>query len=154
MIRPATHADIPRIVELGALMWAESPRFSAYPFLHERAAETIRNIIDLPAGCLLVAEGPQGIVGGIMAILAPHWACDFVQACDMALFLTPEARGGSTAARLVKAYRDWAMAKGAEVTMGVSTGIQTERTGQLFQALGAKQSGTIWTWGNESCAQE
>lgn len=151
MIRNATPADIPRLVELGALMHDES-RFRKYTYLPERTAATIANVIANHLGLVLVAENDFQITGGLMAFAAPHWSCDFKQAGDMALFIAPDSRGGTTAARLVAGYRNWCEEINAEANMGVSTGVQPERTGKLLSALGAKQIGTIWTWG-PACAQ-
>jgi GNAT superfamily N-acetyltransferase len=146
MIRNATHDDIPRLVELGGLMHAESPRFRGFPYLPERCAASLGNIVNHPQGFAAVAEFQDEIVGGMVAIAVPHYACDLLQASDFALFIAPDARGGAIAARLVRAYRKWAEAIGAEPSIGVSTGVHPERTEQLLAALGAEQTATLWTW--------
>jgi GNAT superfamily N-acetyltransferase len=148
MIRTATPEDIPRIVELGAVMHQEAPRFRDFPYLPERCAESVARILAHPHGIVLVADIPDdGIVGGIMAVAVPHYACDFIQACDLALFISPEFRGSSTIVRLLKAYREWAWGMGAEPNIGLNTGVAPERTAKLLSALGAEQTGSIWTWG-------
>lgn len=148
MIRKATTADIGRMVELGAIMHAESPRFSQYQFLPERLALNIERVMNMPGGCVLVGENQnQSVIAGILAVAVPHYACDFVQACDMAFFVHPAHRGGTIAARLVAAYRGWADSLGAEPNMGINTGVTPERTGKFIAATGAVQTGTTWTWG-------
>jgi len=150
-IRPATEADIPRMLSLGAIMHAESPRFCGFQFLPDRLADSIRRVMAMPAGFARVASVDGDVVGGLLGVAVPHYACDLVQACDIAYFVRPDARGGSAAARLVDAYRQWAIEIGAEANIGLNTGVQPERTARLLEVLGAEQSGTIWTW-RDTCA--
>lgn len=147
MIRTATQSDIPRLVELGAVMHAESPRFRDFTYQPQRVADMVAWLLDSPQGMVLVAEHADGIVGGLMAIAMPHYACDLIQASDLAFFVHPDYRGGTAALRLVRGYLDWARGIGAEPSIGLNTGVDPERTGQLLAALGAQQTGTIWTWG-------
>jgi GNAT superfamily N-acetyltransferase len=153
MIRPAHLDDIPRMVDLGAVMHSESPRFRDFAYQPARVGEMMEWLMGSPQGLVLVAEQPlEGVIGGIMAITMPHYACELVQANDLALFVHPEFRGGSAALRLVRGYLDWARDMGAEPSIGINTGVQPERTGKLLAALGAEQTGVIWTWGVNSCA--
>lgn len=152
MIRRALHADVARLVELGAVMHAESPRFRGFAYQPAKVATMVEWLMGSDAGLVLVAEHDGTIVGGIMAMCMPHYACDLVQASDLAFFVHPEYRGGATALRLVRGYLAWAKAAGAEPSIGLNTGVAPERTASLLQALGATQTGTIWTWGANSCA--
>lgn len=153
IVRAATAADIPRLVELGQVMHAESPRFRDFEFLPERLAGSIGNLLGMEHGLCLVAEhADHGIVGGLLAVAVPHYACDLWQASDLAFFVHPQHRGGVAAARLVHAYREWADGFGAMASIGLSTGVETVRTGLLLKALGAEDGGSIWTWEAKSCA--
>lgn len=151
VIRAATEADIPRLLTLGAIMHAESPRYRGFEFLPDRLAASIRNVLDMPTGFVRVAVSDDQVVGGILAVAVPHYACNLVQACDIAYFVQPDARGGVAAAKLVDAFRLWATELGAEANIGINTGVQPERTARLLHALGAEQTGTVWTW-RETCA--
>lgn len=150
-IRRATFDDVPRMVELGQSMHDESPRFRDRAYNPERAKFSMEAVIGMNRGLAMVAEADGQIVGGIVALAVEHYACDFLQACDLALFIHPEHRGGTLAARLVRAYVKWAVSIGAEPNIQLNTGVDPERTAQLLGALGAKQTGTNWTWG-ASCA--
>lgn len=145
-IRPATADDIPVLIALGAVMHAESPRFSRFEFLPDRLSDNIRMVLGYEYGFAMVAESGGEVVGGLLAVAMPHFACDVLQACDLAYFVRPDRRGGIAAVRLAEAYRQWAADLGAEASIGVNTGVQPERTGRLLAALGAEQTGTIWTW--------
>ena len=146
MIREATYDDLPALIELGRAMHAESPNWSPWRFDAERLRVTLAGLVDAPHGCLLVAESADGLTGGMVAVAARHWCCDVLQATDLALFVDPEHRGGTTAARLVRAYLAWCASRGAVPMAGVSTGVNAERTQALFQALGARPLGTTWIW--------
>lgn len=149
-IRAATEADIPRLLTLGAIMHAESPRYRGFEFLPDRLAATVRQVLAMPLGFVRVAVVDGDVVGGLLAVAVPHYACNLVQACDIAYFVQPDARGGTAAARLVDSFRAWASEIGAEANIGINTGVQPERTARLLHALGAEQTGTVWTW-REPC---
>ena len=146
-IRRATFDDVATIAALGELMALESPRFSQYPYQTERAAQTLESLINAPMGCVVVALHDGLMVGFLAAAAFPHYACDFLQASDLAFFIHPDYRGGTSAARLVRFYVRWATGIGAEPTIGINTGVTPDRTADLLTALGAKHSGTNWTWG-------
>lgn len=145
-IRPATADDIPALIALGAVMHAESPRFSRFGFERDRLDGNIRMVLAYEYGFAVVAEHDGEMVGGLLAVAMPHFACDLLQACDLAYFVRPDRRGGIAAARLADAYREWAASIGAEASIGLNTGVQPERTAKLLAALGAQQTGTVWTW--------
>ena len=145
-IRPATADDIPALIALGAVMHAESPRFSRFAFERDRLDGNIRMVLAYEYGFAVVAECAGEMVGGLLAVAMPHFACDLLQACDLAYFVRPDRRGGIAAVRLADAYREWAASLGAEASIGLNTGVQPERTAKLLAALGAQQTGTVWTW--------
>lgn len=80
------------------------------------------------------------ITGMMVGFLAPMWFSNSATtACDIALYLKPEYRGGLSAIRLIKAFDDWAVSKNASVIqMGVSTNVNPERTSNLYTRLGYK----------------
>jgi GNAT superfamily N-acetyltransferase len=146
MVRAANPKDIAALVALGARMHAESPVFSRHAYLPERVAANMAAVMAHEHGFAVVAEFRGEIVGGLVAAAVPHFACDFLQAGDLALFIAPEARGGAIAAQLVRAYLKWCDQIGAEPSISVNTGVHPQRTGELLCALGAEQSGQNYTW--------
>ena len=144
MIRSATPEDIPRLIELGRLMHAESPEFSAMQFDPERLTFSIRAAMFSPLGFVRVADVAGLVVGGIVAMASPHYfSADFVT-CDLALFVERQHRGGMTAARLIANYRDWGRALGAKkVQLGVMTGVDSEMVAGLCERLGARRAGVV-----------
>lgn len=135
-IRVATQADIPRILELGELMHAESPRWSRLSFNRVKAEHYLRDLID-GAGAVFLAEHGGVVVGGIAGVLSSHWSSDDLLADEVAFFMAPAARGNMLAVRLVCTLRAWAEQRGAKwLQAGTSTGLDPERTAQLYERLG------------------
>lgn len=143
MIRRATREDIPRMIELGAQMHAES-RFSVLGYDREKVAALFSMLID--AGQFIdVIERDGVIVGGFAGEIAEHWASKDLVSYDYGMFISPDNRGGRDAARLIRRFREWAVARGAKlVTLGISTGVHPERTARLMEAVGFTQIGFLY----------
>ena len=63
MIRPANIDDIPRLVDLGAVMHSESPRFRDFAYQPGRVGEMIDWLMSSPQGLVLVADQPlEGVI--------------------------------------------------------------------------------------------
>ena len=64
---------------------------------------------------------------------------------DCLLFVDKSKRGGVAAIRLIKRFQQWAFEKGAsEVRPATSTGVQTEDTKKLYEALGYDTVGYVF----------
>ncbi len=139
-IRPAQPHDLVQLLEMGRLMHAESPRFRPVPFSTEKAQQLIEQLIS--RGGAFVAEVDGALVGMFGGVVFEHFFSTTKMAADVVLYVTPEYRGGSLAARLVHAFERWAIEAGAdELVLGVSTGIEAERTAGLYERLGYERSG-------------
>lgn len=144
-IRPATHADIDELVALGQVMAAESPRFSQLPYNPAKVRAMLHRQICNPLGLVLVSVIGGEVVGVFLGGASEHWACDGLIAFDMALFVMPEHRGGTSAARLLTGYASWAKQIGAAMaTAGISTQVHAEQTARLYSGLGFKQIGPVF----------
>jgi N-acetylglutamate synthase-like GNAT family acetyltransferase len=144
-LRDATHKDLPRLMELAKQMHAESPRFSQLRFNDIKAFKFIEMMIYSQSFFFQVIERDGVIIGGMAAMLTPQWFSDDLTACDIALFISPDCRGGMAAAKLIKAYKQWANNSGAVLrTLGVSTGVMAEKTGKFMSAMGCKQFGYLF----------
>lgn len=64
---------------------------------------------------------------------------------DIAVYIKPEHRGSTVIPRWLKLLEAWAGARGAvSVRLGVTTGIQTHRTGRLYERLGMTEIGRLY----------
>jgi len=144
MIRAATTDDIPRMVELGQAMHAESPEFRGIRFDADKLARVIAATMANPAGFVQVIERDGEVVGGMVAMATPHYFSPDMVACDLALFVSPEHRGGMAAARLLTSYRNWGKSLGAaKVQLGVMAGIEAWMVEALCERLGARRAGVV-----------
>lgn len=137
MVEPATLDDIPALVELGRAMTAESPRYSRLEFSASRFSRLLSHLISSPEGLVLVARRDGVLIGGILASCAPSWMSDASICQEIALFILPQYRGGFTATRLISGVVAWSKIRGAAwCEVGVSTGVNVDRTTRLYQKLG------------------
>lgn len=145
--RNAMPVDIDRIVELGGMMHRES-RFRDRNFNHEKVAALVLRMMRQTENCLvIVATTDDGfIIGGLMGMVVEDWFGDDRVVQDLALFIDPEQRGYMAATHLIAAFSEWAQSMGCvETEMGVNTGINPERTGRMFEAVGFRRVGLLYS---------
>lgn len=143
MIRPATVEDIPRIVELGRMMHLES-RYAPISFSEEKVAALIEKLISSD-GVVFVAEIDGEIVGGIAGAVTEFWFSTEKLAFDYSFFLTPDARQGMQAVRLMVAFENWAKLNGVrQIDLGITTGVHVDKTAHLYGGMGYKECGRLF----------
>lgn len=137
MIRPMSPSDVNTCIAMGHDMHLES-YFKTMDFSPLKLTQLWQMIVAQPdAFCAFVAEKEDKIIGMFVGVCQEHWFGFDKVACDLALYVTPEERGGTTAIRLIKAYEQWARDVGAsEIHIGTSTNINSERVTKLFEKMG------------------
>jgi RimJ/RimL family protein N-acetyltransferase len=141
MIRPANLIDVPRMVELGQIMHAES-RYQALRFDPAKFARVIESLIDYPDGLAIVAVKGGQVIGGFLGIAEEHFFSPDKFSFDLATFIDPAHRGGFVAANLLRAYVKWAQGRGiACVNAGVASGINHEVSVRLYERIGFAHTG-------------
>lgn len=142
MIRVATEADIPALVDLGQEMHLES-NFSTLTFDVEKTKEYVKNLMGY--GIVFCSEVDGAITGFIAGFLyQPYFSYDYM-ATDIGLFVTKDARGGMAAPRLISAFTKWAMEKGAkQIRPGISVGGNIEGVGRLYEHMGYSIVGSVF----------
>lgn len=144
MIRDATLDDVPALVALGHLMHAEAPHFRGLAWDGDKVARLAEHLIGSPLGFARVLERDGEVVGGILAMAVEHWCSPDLVSCDLALFVRPDCRGGTAAARMLCGYREWAHGLGCKlVQFGVMTGVCVEQTEALAKRLGWTRQGVV-----------
>ena len=94
--------------------------------------------------CFVAKNSFGGIIGFIIGMINEFYFGHDLVAEDLLLYVPQNKRGGKAAIRLVRAYEEWATAKGARrIMLGVSTEINTEQVVRLYERLGYKQFGRI-----------
>lgn len=143
MIRPATIADIPRIIELGTILH-QTTSYAAQPFNPEKAAAFMAALIG-GEGVVFVAEIDGVVVGGMAGGIVDQWFNDDLIAYDYSIFVEPTRRNGIIAARLIRVFEEWARIKGAkQINMGIGTDVNVAGTSRLYESLGLKHFGPLF----------
>jgi GNAT superfamily N-acetyltransferase len=125
MIREATHADIPRLLEMGEKFAAKAGLVDHCGYDPESMAATFSAMIERDEFCLFIGEA--GAIGGMKA---PH---PFNHAKLMAdeLFWWSEGREGL---RLLEAYEEWA--GDAMIRMTTLEAVNPDRMSKFYQRRG------------------
>lgn len=142
IVRNATEADIPHIVEMAQRFYPVSP----YPALYGGMADT------QAAGLALVAmHGAEGIDPGVMLVAEEDGAL-IGMAClcadratfnpavriasELVFWIEPEHRGGMAAVRLLKAAEDRAREQGVQVNRMAVLSTSPAQAAQLYERMG------------------
>lgn len=144
MIRFATDADIPAMLELGEAMHRESPKFAGVAWSNAKTGELLETLINGVDGLALVAEVDGVIVGGFLGGIFEHFFSFERYAQDYALFVAPDRRGALVGKQLLERFKAWARDRGVPAELGISTGIAVEQTGRLFEACGFERYGYLY----------
>jgi len=143
-VRRAVAGDADQLCVLVEAMHAES-RYSILPYAPDKIAALFARLLDWPDGFVFVACDGEKIVGFLAGFVVEHFASHAKIAGEYGLFIEPARRGGTNAARLLKAYRAWADERGAVlVSAGITTGVNVESTTQFYESLGGHQVGVIF----------
>ena len=143
-VRPADHADAACVVALARAMHDESPRYRGHSFDPLKVADHFHALV--PLGGAFVAETDGRIVGLLAGFVIEDFFGHDKVAGEYALYVLPEARGGSAGARLLAAFEAWGRRQGAkEAYLGITAGIDTERVAQFYERLGYQRVGVSLT---------
>lgn len=144
MIRQATTGDIPRMLELGRVMHAES-RYSVHAWNDAKVHALIVQLIESEDGLALVAEHDGEIVGGFIGYVGEHYFTDVLVASDYALFVGMSHRGAMAGKRLIGAYVEWAKSRGAAmIQIGITTGVAVDASSRLVESCGFRNVGNLF----------
>jgi L-amino acid N-acyltransferase YncA len=140
MIRNATPADIPKLVEMGQKLHDETT-YAHVSYAADRVANTC--LLMMNQGFLVVAEKNGEVVGVMMGDVQTPWYTNERMGFDMTLYIEPEHRNGMMAMRMIKRFEEWCIAMGAtQIRPGIGTG--NPSVAKLYLALGYKAVGTFF----------
>ena len=128
------------------LMHQESPAYRDQVVDRDKLLKLGEAIVMSPdryCGLVALQEGKlQGMMAGYLT--EPYFGPGVI-ASDLALFVASNARGGRAAIALIERFEAWAVEHGAEsVQLGITTGVNQERTGELYQRLGFAPFGLVY----------
>lgn len=142
-MRRATKADVPKMLELGKAMHAES-RFRDFKFNDGKVTRFLEYAVTEPSLIVLVDGEPAHAM--LIAYVQPFWWGDALESDDLVLYVRPEMRGKSSVVRLVKEYKAIAKKMGVvDPRIATATGVDTQRTAKLFERLGFEGTGLMFS---------
>lgn len=131
MIRPATRADIPDIVDLGERHWRES-RYGRWMEPNRAVmAGLARALIEQPSGFVLVDEQGGAIVGMIGVAVTGHIYSGELVMSELFWYAPPESRGSGV--RLLKRAENWARDNGVKHSAMIAP---DERVAAFYERMG------------------
>lgn len=145
LIRPFEESDRAAVLNLCRRMLRES----SYAFLPCDDGKLSRcfdaYVADRENRCGLAAVEGGDLIGLLAGYLSEYLFCHERVACDQIVYVVPGRRGAGVAARLVRAFRDWAAARGArELALGVSGSFEPQRVGRFYERLGLRLAGGVY----------
>ena len=134
-IRPATQADVPRIVEMAQRFFPNSGYSRIGPMTDTQAAGLA--LVTMESGVLLVAE----VDGALVAMASLHiepfiFNLDITIAQEIVFWVEPEHRNGMLAARMLRAIDDACARAGAQVIRMATLPSSPEVAGKLYERSG------------------
>ena len=131
MIRVATPADMPRIIEMGMRSIDIGP-YKDEVKNPEQAAQTAASVMG-SNGRILLAEEDGKVVGLFGFIIYPHFYTGRTTAIELMWYVEPEYRQGFTAIALLRAAQRMAKEMGAEK---MQCSAPTEEVGRAYEMVG------------------
>lgn len=133
--------DIAAMVALGRLLHAES-RFRVLPYDEARLWQIGRRGLANRNPGLLLAERDGRIVGMAIVVVGEHFFSAARTATIQLIYVHPDARGGMSAVKLLRAIRRLAGDAGAaDLHLNVTTAIVPARTDRFLRRMGFRQTG-------------
>lgn len=118
MIKQASLGDKKKIVYI-LQEFFEQTDYAQMGWSQESIEDIVEKLITTPRATILVDENVTGLIGGYCT---PYWMnMSKVFAQEMFWYVLKDSRGGSTGARLLKAFEDWAIQEKADYLVMSST---------------------------------
>lgn len=142
MIRKATAYDLQDIIEMGYRLCDRTPQ--AHVKRDRPAiAQTLTHCMNSAYGCCFIAEHSGQLTGVIVGMAQQYWFSRQRQAVDL-MFVAERVGDGPRLLRRYTAW-GWSVPGVVEVTCAQSSGIEIERTAELFEHAGFKRVGSVFS---------
>lgn len=148
LIRNATLEDIPRMIEFGRAIHAES-NMSVLSYDELKLRETLTRMLTDAKGthCCFVAEDQERqLIGGFIGCVQEYFFSRSLVAHSILVYVDPRWRGSPAAMKFIHAFRRWALnRKAVQLTIGVASGVTVGRTDRFLKRLGFELTGGNYT---------
>lgn len=133
--RLAEARDLPVLLELSHRQQIET--LPHLDFDVDVATATFEAYMTTANPTFLVVEDEGEVIGFLMALFHAYGFCRGHFVGQEVIYVRPDKRGTRAAARLVKAYDEWAaQTEPREIFAGVANGVTIDRTVRFFEHFG------------------
>lgn len=134
MIRDISLYDVTPICELLVDLRRESPEYAFVREDWDYVPVRLSNMICQPSFIGVIDDDYKGFMFGCVE---EHWYSSRIDAFEQLLYVGSPYRGTMLAPKLIKAFERVAKSRGAaNIYAGATTGMQEERTIELYKRLG------------------
>lgn len=134
-IRQATPDDIPRIIEMGAIFWAQTA-YRDIPYCPDSIAESALEM--MASRLLIVAELEGRVVGAVGALAVPLYANrDVLTASELYWYVDEDHRNSGAGKLLLAGIEDAARARGVKLFgMMALDAVEPDKAAAMYKRLG------------------
>lgn len=133
MIRAATEADVPALIEMGRRFHDATPYVGIVTFNEAEFERSLLGMMDAAAALLRVLDNGSGPVGMIGAVSGRHFISGETAVWECFWWVDPQHRGRG--ALLLTAFEEWSWAIGATLVC-TSLLASDDRTKHLYERRG------------------
>lgn len=136
-IRPLEPDDVPGVIGLGSHMHQESV-YRHFDYSENKFGRLLYHYITNPNTCFAYVGTSGSVLNGVLlgSIDEHYFGTDLI-ASDTLWYVSPQSRGSRVGLQLLRTFEKWAKDRNAaEIYMGVSTGVNPDKTGGVLQKLG------------------
>lgn len=142
-VRKATEADIPGILGMAERFY-RATEYATDADYDAASMEAMARLM-MDSGVLLVADD-NGLTGMVGLVVAPFmFNSAHLAAYEVVWWVNPEARGGMTGARLLKAVEPACKERGCTRVTMAHMADSPPQAGQLYARYGYRHTETSWT---------
>lgn len=143
-VRRIIKKDIPKILEMGRLMFEESA-YNSLEYSPERCVDLCNRVIEDKSYLGIVVLDGETICGMLGAYIGMTDFTEDLIANDILIYVLPEYRGTAAFPWLFRYFMKWAGMNGAKLMLlGTSAGINPGAVGRLYQKYGFTPVGGIY----------
>lgn len=144
MIRPATSADVPRIVEMSRLFYASTSYAEWADFNEETVANLATSLLN--DHVMLVAEVDGKVYGMVGLFVAPHmFNVDVKAAYEVVWWVEPESQGAGVGKALLQAIEPACREKGAVAIQMVHLSSSPPAAALIYERMGFRHTESSYT---------
>lgn len=143
IVRTAEMSDLAEIIKMGREMHSTC-NFSHLQFDPRHFGEFVVNLIAGENHEVFLAESDGNVTGALLCSTCPSMISPDLVAYEHAFFVRPAHRSLGAALKLLRAYREWAVAQGARrINAGNSAGMPDEGYVKLLSREGFTRAGSL-----------